>query len=134
MFGLTHITIFAAKIVSPFMAIACDNKHYFYFIPPWWEYLHITADDVGGCKLVTVGFQFSDILAVGLAILDILLRIGGFVAVISIIWAGVNYMTTQGNAEKAAGARKRLYNSLIGLSIVFVATALVTFIGQRLAS
>lgn len=122
-----------AKFFTPVLAVSCDARKFFFF-PPWWEYLRTGPDNVGGCMILTNGFQFSDILAVGLAILDILLRIAGFVAVISIVWAGVNYMTTQGNAEKAAAARKRLYNALIGLSLVFVATALVTFIGHRLAS
>lgn len=127
------LTFTFAKFVSPLLAVSCEAKKFF-FIPPWWEYLKTGADGVGGCKLITNGFQFGDVLAVGLAVLDILLRIAGFVAVISIIWAGVNYMTTMGNPEKAAAARKRIYNSLIGLAIVFVATALVTFLGNSLAS
>lgn len=131
---MTPIAFIAAKFIAPVLAITCGTKPSFFFIPPWWEYLKSVPDDVGGCSLFTNGFQFSDILAVGLAILDILLRIGGFIAVISIIWAGISYMTTQGNAEKAGAARKRLYNALIGLAIVFVATGLVTFVGQRLAT
>lgn len=131
---MTPIVFITAKFISPVWAVTCGTKPSFFFIPPWWEYLKSVPDNAGGCSLFTGGFQYSDILAVGLAVLDILLRIAGFVAVISIIWAGVNYMTTQGNAEKAAAARKRLYNALIGLSIVFVATALVTFMGHRLAS
>lgn len=130
---ITVVAFMADKFITPVMAVACGAKQSFFFIPPWWEYLDVKSDDVGGCKFFVNGFQFSDVLAVGLAILDILLRIGGFVAIVSIIWSGINYITTQGNAEKAAAARKRLYNALIGLAIVFVATALVTFMGHSLA-
>ena len=41
-------------------------------------------------------------------------------------------MTAMGNPEKAAAARKRLYNSLISLGIVFAAAGGVAFIGRVL--
>lgn len=122
-----------AKLVSPVLAVSCSAKKFF-FIPPWWEYLQTGPDGVGGCKLITNGFSFNDLLAVGLGILDIMLRIAGFLAVASIIYAGINYMTTMGNAEKASSARHRIYDALIGLAFVFIATALVTFMGNSVAT
>jgi len=53
--------------------------------------------------------------------------------VLSIIFSGVMYITAQGNVEKATSARRRVYNSLIGLAIALVATAFVTFLGNTLA-
>ena len=122
--------IFAAlllKIAPVFGATACSSK--FFFIPNWWEFLP-TQPKAPSCDIT---FTFpGDIWALGLAVLDILLRLAGFIAVISIIIAGFMYISSLGNPEKGVSARKRLQNSLIGLGIVIVATALVTFIGNNL--
>lgn len=117
------------KFTSFFAANACN--HSFFFLPNWWEFLP-SADQPSppNCE---IGFTFpNDILPVGLAVLDMLLRIGGFVAVISIIVAGIQYITSMGNPEDAVAARKRLTNSLIGLAIVLIATGVVAFIGNTL--
>jgi hypothetical protein len=111
---------------------ACKENG-FLFLPPWWEFLRdkLTADPIGGCS---INFAFpNDIWAVGLAVLDMLLRIAGFVAVVSIIIAGFQHQFTGGSPDKAATARRRIYNSLIGLGIALTATALVTFLGHQLA-
>ena|SRR5579859_6515258 len=118
-------------------------KPFFFFFPPWWEYLNGTEvivpgpGKVGATKDILQcipAFAFPDgFLGISLAILDMLLRLAGFVAIISIIIAGAMYIFSGGNPEKAASARWRLYNSLIGLAIVAVATAVVTFIGKQLA-
>jgi len=108
----------------------CPKKTFF-FLPPWWEYLGSETDPLGKCA---PAFNFpNDIWKVALAILDMLLRIAGFIAVLSIIFSGVMYITAQGNVEKATSARRRVYNSLIGLAIALVATAFVTFLGNTLA-
>jgi hypothetical protein len=123
MFGLV-----LEKLSTPLFA-ATTCSHSFFFFPSWWEYLP-TQPTPPACS-ITFNFP-SDIWAVGLALLDILLRVAGFIAIISIIIAGVGYITSSGNPENAAKARKRIYNSLIGLAIVFVASGAVAFIGNKL--
>jgi heme/copper-type cytochrome/quinol oxidase subunit 2 len=131
------ITTFSI-VRNPMTGDACPlpNPHFF-FLPPWWEYLSGKIDGIGQCSPTlynTAGnVQIGDIWLVGLAVLDMLLRIAGFVAVVSIIIAGFQYQFTSGNPEKAAAARKRISNSIIGLVIALVATAGVTFIGNQLA-
>ena len=106
-------------------------NHQFFFLPPWWEFLDIQIDPVTG--VCGPAFDFpGDIWLVGLAVLDMLLRIGGFLAVISIIIAGVQYITSGGSIERGASARKRIINSIIGLAIVLVASAAVRFIGNQI--
>jgi len=110
---------------------SCPSNSFFFF-PPWWEYLGQDVDAFGEC---TPAFTFpDDIWAVGLAIIDMLLRLAGFIAVIAVIISGVRYMGASGNPEKAASARKGLYNGLIGLFIALTATAVVAFIGNTLGS
>lgn len=110
---------------SFFAATSCS--HSFFFLPSWWEYLP-KQPSPPDCQ-VSLTFP-QDTWAIGLAVLDMLLRIGGFVAVISIIIAGVQYITSMGEPEKGAAARKRLTNSLIGLIIVLIASGAVAFIGN----
>src|SRR5260221_13082017 len=108
--------------VMLYLAAATCN-HTFFFFPPWWEYLKQPLPP--DCA---INFTFpNDILPVALAIVDILMRVAGLVAVISIIIAGVMYITAGGDVQKTASARKRIYNALIGLAIVSVASGLVAF-------
>lgn len=109
-----------------FAASTCKTGNAFFFLPPWWEYLGV--DNSCSVKFSGIG----DIWLVGLAILDMLLRLAGFLAVISIIIAGVSYMTAAGNAEKVTSARKRIVNSLVGLFIAMTAAGLVAFIGNSI--
>ncbi len=110
-----------------FAAAACS--HTFFFFPTWWEYLK-TQPKLPDCS-VTFSFP-HDILPVGLAIVDMLMRVAGLIAIVSIIIAGVGYITAAGDVQKTASARKRIYNSLIGLAIVAIASGVVAFIGNSL--
>jgi hypothetical protein len=111
-------------------------SHTFFFLPSWWEFLQPKIDEIGHCAITLDNpsgkFDLSSIWGIGLAVLDMLLRIGGFLAVISIIIAGIQYITSTGNPEKGTSARKRLTNSLIGLAIMLIAAAVVSFIGNKL--
>lgn len=104
----------------------------FLIFPPWWEYMtSFKLDTLGQC---VPDPRFPDsILPISLAVLDMLLRLGGFVAVAMVILSGIQYILAQGNSEKSASARRTLYNALIGLGIAFTATLIVAFAGNYLA-
>jgi hypothetical protein len=121
-----------ANFTNYFAATGCTIKSGGFFgFPHWWEYLGTQTDPIGKC---VPAFNFpSDIWAVALAVIDMLLRLGGIVAVFSIIIAGISYITAAGSADKITSARKRIVNSLLGLAIVLVASAAVSFIGNRLS-
>ena len=121
------LSFFIGELPSLFLA-ATTCKHSFFFLPTWWEYL--PEPKPPSCN-ITFNFP-GDLLAVALAVVDMLLRIAGLVAIVSIIIAGVSYITAAGTAEKTASARRRIYNSLIGLAIVAVASGFVAFIGNSL--
>jgi hypothetical protein len=134
------IPIYVALLNLPTTMIAklgdsCTiSGHQFFFLPPWWEYLQPRIDELGHCAVslndTSNKFDLTSIWAIGLAVLDMLLRIGGFAAVISIIIAGVQYIMSTGSTENTTNARKRLTNSLIGLAIVLVASGVVAFLGN----
>lgn len=123
--------IFFAKIGD-----ACDpNKanpsNPFFGFPHWWEYIHNgEMDGFGNC--VPKPALPGGLWAIAFAVIDMLLYLAGIVAVISIIIAGVMYVTSLGNTEKTTAARRRIVNSLIGLAIVLSASLLVSFIGSQI--
>jgi len=127
--------LFIAKL-SLFLAAIGDKctvpkAKSFFFIPTWWEY--ITGGERDAFNQCIPHVTFPDgAWAIGLAVLDILLRLAGFIAVVMIIVAGVEYITSIGNPEKITSARKRIQNSLIGLAAALVATAFVSFIGRQI--
>jgi len=115
-------------------------------LPKWYKYLEYSPgppDNRGKCSPV-LSFDASNTeeteqeqkvnsaLPIGLAVFEGMLRLSGIVAVVMIFWSGFKYITSQGNPEAAAGARKTAINALIGLAIVILATTLVSFVGNSL--
>jgi hypothetical protein len=103
----------------------------FFGFPHWWKYLN-TQTEVQTGKCVPVFVFPGDTWAVGLAVIDMLLHLAGIVAVVSIIVAGIGYITAGGSPDKITASRKRIVNSLIGLGIVLSAAAVISFIGNQL--
>jgi hypothetical protein len=107
--------------------------HHFFIFDSWWKYLDGKRDALNNCiPNVDLISHPAHLWLIGLAILDMLLRLAGFVAVISIMVAGIELVRTEGSSEKATNARQRLVNSLIGLAIAAGSTALVTFVGNTI--
>lgn len=109
---------------------ACGGS--FFGLKPWYAYLQLD----GNCNVVN--FQVlpqngqSDLLLVGLAIFDDLLRIAALVAIGYIIYGGVLYVTSQGSPDQTGKAQNTILNALIGLVIAIISAALVSFIGSRI--
>lgn len=107
------------------------SQNPFFNFPVWWKYIeHGRLDGLGNCTPIVE--LPAGIWLIGLALVDMLLHVAGLVAVVMIIIAGVQYITAGGEPDKAAEARRRIWNALIGLGIVLVSIAFVTFVGQRL--
>lgn len=125
---------------SPAGSIKCDKDYKLLgILPTWYKYF---GDDYGEvvsdnpfidntCGIV--GGELTDhLVQIGLAIIDILLRIGALVAVAFIIMGGYRYMSSQGEPKNIEAAMATLVNAAIGLGIVLMATVLVAFIGNKL--
>lgn len=130
------LPIYLARLALPFFANIGDAcklpAHNLFFLPPWWEYIPTQINDIGDCAPHVV--LPDGLWLVGLAVIDILLRIVAFLALISIFIASVEYIIAIGNPEKITNARKRIINALVGIAIAFVAVAIVTFAGKALGS
>ncbi|MEK7153079.1 MAG: hypothetical protein AAB834_03970 [Patescibacteria group bacterium] len=122
-------------ILFQFFADTCSVKTFF-GIPPWYEYLvssgRMASNSVtGACELVGK-LQWNDFTLIALALLDMALRLAGLVTVIFVLYGGIQYVLSQGEPDKTKDAQQTIINALIGLVIALVATALVSFIGNRL--
>jgi hypothetical protein len=132
---LTAKIFFATKIPSQYVlfANACGEKSVFGF-PTWYQYLEQRQPIVK-----SVGEQvcsphingIDDVWLIGLAVVEILLRVAVIAAIIYIMLGGMKYVNSRGNAEKTEAAKKTVVDALIGLIIAVTATAVVTFIGGR---
>jgi len=62
------------------------------------------------------------------AAINVVLGVLGVVAVVMIILGGIQYVTSQGDAAKAAKARNTILFSIVGLVIALLAFAIVNFV------
>ncbi len=65
-------------------------------------------------------------------ILDTILIVVVIAAVVYIMFAGLQYVTSQGDAQKAKTAMSSITNAIVGLLVAFAAYFLVSFILRQL--
>lgn len=63
---------------------------------------------------------------------NIVAFVTGVAAVITIIIAGLQYITAAGDPNKIGGAKQTIIFALVGIAIVMVARGVITFIVRRL--
>jgi type IV secretion system pilin len=126
--------------ITSFAAVNCAPRQFF-GLPSPYEYFTATYNSkVGVCELnvdlikAGGGLNTSAISLLMLAILDIILRLAALVTVGYIIYAGVQYVTAQGEPDKAKRALNTIINASIGLGITIISAATVSFIGHRLGA
>jgi hypothetical protein len=118
-----------------FAATTCSQKDFF-GLPTWYKYLveagKMEVNSVTGhCEFVKA-IQVSDLSLIGLAMLDIVLRVAGLVAVGYVIYGGIQYVVSEGEPDRSKKARQTIVNALIGMVIAIVATGFVSFVGTQL--
>ncbi len=124
------MTTFAATTVD------CDKIRdaTFFGIPAWYKYLELKPDAFNKCVPdITYGLaNISDYWLIALAIVDMLIRVAGMVAVGFVIYAGIQYILSSGSPEKTKGAKDTMLNAVIGLVIAILAATIVSFIGRSI--
>jgi hypothetical protein len=104
-------------------------------LPPWYEYLQ--TPKVDGKFICTPYISgINDFWLIGLAVIEIMLRIAVFVAIGFVVYGGAKYITArgyngQGGPDKLNSAKLTVYDALTGLMFAVVAAAVVSFIGGR---
>lgn len=112
---------------------ACSQAGRFFGFPAWYQYLPDLDSD---CNVTP--HRYNDgtlnigatVGAVLLALIEILLRVAGIVAVGFVIYGGMMYTTSQGAPDKLQAARQTLINGLIGIFIAGLAVAIVNLVSN----
>lgn len=100
---------------------ACANGNFLFF-PAWYKYVQ----DPRTCGAAIT--NINDVWLIVAAVLEIMLRVAALAAIGYIIFAGFQYITSQGEPDKAARARSTAINALVGLVIAILATAVINFV------
>jgi len=122
------------SIFSMFAAGLCNSQSLFLGLKPWYYYIPMNGqcgfDPSGQYQFHLLGAN-SAILLILLAVIDDLLIIAGLVAVFTIIYAGIRYITSQGAPAETAKAQSTMIYALIGLAIAVIAVPTVSYLGNR---
>ncbi len=76
----------------------------------------------------TFGLGTADLEATVINIVQWILGFLGLIAVIMILWGGFTWITAGGNEDKVATAKKIISAAVVGLIVVLLAWAIVTFV------
>ena len=145
--SLLLLSIIAApKPAEALVAENCDTSSFFLGFPTWYKYLDVgqevkvvdgatnVVDEcaINGPKGADGKLDSQAVIGrVALAIVEILLRLSGLIAVAFVVYGGFNYITSQGEPEKTKSARQTIVNAVIGVVIATIATVIVAFIGRE---
>ncbi len=99
-------------------------------LPSWYAYLDCT--DVGGRPTPTMDADkfLPNLLLIGMAIIELLLKLSGILAIGYVVWGGIKYTTSQGSPEGTKSARETIAQALVGLVIILLATSLVATVAR----
>lgn len=131
--------------LTPASALAASKDHCedpspisFLSIPTWYKYLDPKFDDATQeCKFTKPVDANGNLIitqAIGpilLAVTEILLRVGTYLAIGVIVWGGIQYQISQGEPERTKNARSMIINAVVGLVIAIFATAIVNLVGRN---
>lgn len=84
--------------------------------------------DLSDCGEVTASGSKRDLMGTLNTIINVVIGVIGFVAVIVIILGGVNYTTSAGAADKVKQAKDTIMYGIVGLVIALLAFAIVNFV------
>lgn len=93
-------------------------------VPSLYKHLHYNAD----CHLFHSVWQLPIVLG---NIVEILLSLISILAVVYITYAGIQYITSNGDPSKTAAAKTSITNAVIGLVLSGAAYLIVDFIAGR---
>lgn len=112
-------------------AATCGGGSFFGF-PAWYKYLDGVKTTVDGTDVCTAQVKgINDIWLIGLAIIEILLRVAILAAIVYVMLGGLKYITARGNSDKLENAKTSIIDALTGLAIAIAATAVVAFVAGR---
>lgn len=130
----------SAISVSPVAHAAVDPgcKSSLLGLPQWFEYLDVGPKGGDDCAIKGPSTASGELdwekaaPRVVLAIIQILLRVAGIVALVFTIYGGFRYILSQGEPEATKKAKGTIVGAAVGLVIAMFAATLVGFVGNIL--
>lgn len=86
--------------------------------------VQITADEIGAPKVAADNATLQDVLG-------LIYFIAGILCVLTIVFGGVRYVTSQGDSGGVSSAKNTIMYALVGLLVILVASAVTQFIFSR---
>lgn len=121
----------SAVMAMPAHAATCTpgvKAAFFRPFPTWYQYLSLDSN----CRVQSFDLP-GDLFAVGLAVIEIVLRFAGVIAFGYVVFAGFKFVLSRGNPTETSKARQSIIDAVIGIAITTIASVLVAFIGSSLS-
>lgn len=130
----------ATNTLMPLSAQAASCSTSFFGLPNWWRGLAKTST-VNNQPVCVVNLTASKdgtwqtgVLTIAINVLDALLRLSGMVAVVFIVWGGIQYIISQGEAGSGSSpggvvkAKQTIMRAISGLVIAILAVFILNFV------
>ncbi len=127
---LAPVSASAAITLQPISSLPACNKGNVVGLPTWYKYLD-TAIVKGKPICNPVISELKDFWLIGLAIVEILLRLSTLIAIGYVMHGGFRFITARGDPEKITKARTMSVDALVGLVVAIIAAASVSFVAGR---
>lgn len=112
----------AALISAPVYAAPCKR---ILTLPCWYSGLSMSK---GSPEIKNL----QDIWKIVLNFIEMAVQAIGYLATVFIIWGGFQFLISEGNADKAASARKTIINASAGLLLALASVAIIRFVSMLL--
>jgi len=125
------VIVFAGIFSQPANAVVDSSSHpncvtTVLGMPVWYKYLEV--DPVSCDVIATDGLLDGNIpWLISAAILEMLLRVATYAAVVMIFWGGFQIMTSSGNSESVGKGRDKILNGIYGFIIAMMAVSVVSY-------
>ncbi len=127
---LMPVSASAATTLQPISSLPACNKGNVAGLPTWYKYLDTAlVNNKPICNPVIS--ELKDFWLIGLAVIEILLRLSTLIAIGYVLHGGFRFITARGDPEKIGKARTMTVDALVGLVIAIIATASVSFVAGR---
>lgn len=87
-----------------------------------------TGGDLSECEGIKGGNNENSLMGTLSVVINVILGVVGFVAVVMIIIGGISFVTSQGDTSKVAKARNTILYGVVGLIVAILAFAIVNFV------
>lgn len=110
---------------------ACQPKGSLFGLPTWYKYLEGYKPEDEPTQCVIRLRAISDVWLILSAVIEVLLRLAALGAIAMIVYAGISFITSEGQPDKVKKAINMAISASIGLAISIGAAATVSFIAGR---